>query len=182
MKTLQLFIIVNLFNFSANYAQTFTLKSSDVGGQATLSEVFNGFGCTGKNVSPQLSWENAPEGTKSYAITMYDADAPTGSGWWHWLIFNIPSNTKELKANAGNTESKIAPEASIQSITDYGSYGYGGPCPPKGHGYHQYIITVYALKTDNLGLDKNANPALVGFNLGANALAKASIVLYYKRD
>jgi Raf kinase inhibitor-like YbhB/YbcL family protein len=130
---------------------------------------------------PNLSWTNAPEGTKSFAVTMYDPDAPTGSGWWHWLIFDIPVNATELKQNAGNIDQAIAPAGAVQSITDFGKAGYGGPCPPVGHGFHQYIITVYALKTDKLGLDKNANPAMVGYYLNSNTLQKASLVMYYKR-
>ncbi len=160
---------------------TFTLSSNSLGGEATINEEFNGFGCTGKNESPQLSWKNAPEGTKSFAITMYDPDAPTGSGWWHWVVFDIPSNTTELVSNAGDLKLNLTPEGTIQSITDYGINGYGGPCPPVGHGIHQYIITVYALKTAKLGLNKSTNPAVVGFYLWNNTLAKASIVTYYKR-
>ena len=162
-------------------AQTFTLKSDDIGGQATTRQVFNGFGCTGDNISPQLTWEHAPKDAKSFAVVIHDKDAPTGSGWWHWLIFDIPSHIHELKSGAGDVSKSIAPAGSIQSITDYGKAGYGGPCPPEGHGFHQYTITVYALKTDKLGLDKNANPALVGYYLHSNTLAKASIVMYYKR-
>ena len=167
---------------SAVFAQnTFTLSSNSLGGEATVNEEFNGFGCTGENQSPQLSWKNAPEGTKSFAVTMYDADAPTGSGWWHWVVFDIPNDTNELVAGAGNTALNLTPEGVIQSITNYGANGYGGPCPPEGHGLHQYIITVYALKTENLGLNESTNPAVVGYYLWNNTLAKASIVSYYKR-
>ncbi|MGK0386773.1 MAG: Raf kinase inhibitor-like YbhB/YbcL family protein, partial [Patiriisocius sp.] len=149
---------------STIYAQnTFSLSSNDLGGEATINEEFDGFGCTGKNQSPQLSWEHAPEGTESFAITMYDPDAPTGSGWWHWVVFDIPSNMNELVAGAGNINLNLTPEGIIQSITDYGTNGYGGPCPPEGHGLHQYIITVYALKTDKLGLNESTNPAVVGY-------------------
>lgn len=162
-------------------AQTFTLQSNDVGGQATTAQVFNSFGCTGKNTSPQLQWANAPQGTKSFAITMYDKDAPTGSGWWHWVMFDIPTNVMQLKAGAGKADTIIAPKGSIQSLTDFGGTGYGGPCPPEGHGFHQYVITVYALKNEKLGLDKKATPALVGYYLNANAIEKASIIMYYKR-
>jgi Raf kinase inhibitor-like YbhB/YbcL family protein len=163
------------------FGQTFTLKSNEIGGQATMKQVFNGFGCTGENLSPQLYWENAPKDTKSFAVTVYDKDAPTGSGWWHWLIFDIPNTVKELKSGAGDVTKNSAPEKAIQSTTDFGKMGYGGPCPPKGHGFHSYIITVYALKTSTLGLDKNANPALVGFYLNSNVIEKASIVMYYQR-
>jgi hypothetical protein len=160
---------------------TFTLTSMDLGGMATVQQEFNGFGCIGKNQSPQLTWKNAPEGTRSFAITMYDPDAPTGSGWWHWIVFDIPANINEFASNAGNVSLNLAPKMAIQSITDYGGKGYGGPCPPEGHGMHQYIITVYALKTDKLGTDSNTSPALVGYNLWANTLGKASIISYYKR-
>lgn len=159
--------------------RTFTLTSTDVGGQATLRQVFNGFGCTGENVSPQLAWSNAPVGTKSFAVTMYDKDAPTGSGWWHWLAFDIPASTKDLPSGAGTPGKPGLPSGTVQSRTDYGVPGYGGPCPPPGHGPHQYVVTVYALKTEKTGLDASATPAVVGFTLGSQALAKASIVFYY---
>ena len=170
------------FSYSVFGQNTFTLTSNDLGGEATINEEFNGFGCTGNNRSPQLSWKNPPEGTKSFAITMYDPDAPTGSGWWHWVVFDIPLTTNELLSGAGNTELNLTPEGVIQSITDYGTNGYGGPCPPEGHGLHQYIITVYALKVDKLGLNENTNPAVVGYYLWNNALSKASIISYYQRN
>ena len=173
-----LLIISSLTVISQN---TFTLSSKNLGGEATLKEEFNGFGCIGKNESPQLSLKNAPEGTRSFAITMYDPDAPTGSGWWHWVVFDIPTSTTELVANAGDIKLELTPEGTIQSITNYWSQCYGGPCPPQGHGLHQYIITVYALKTDTLGLDKNTNPAIVGYYLWNNTLAKASLITYYKK-
>ena len=182
MKKTTIILGLMLSISSALFAQnTFTLSSSSLGGEATKIEEFNGFGCTGKNESPQLSWENAPEGTKSFAITMYDPDAPTGSGWWHWVVFDIPSTTTTLVSNAGDIKLNLTPEGTIQSVTNYGMQGYGGPCPPVGHGLHQYIITVHALKTDTLGLDKNTNPAIVGYYLWNNTLAKASIVTYFKR-
>ncbi|HXG39244.1 MAG TPA: YbhB/YbcL family Raf kinase inhibitor-like protein [Bacteroidota bacterium] len=181
MKTSFLISLLCVTTLTHGFAQTFTLKSKDIGGQATEKQVFNGFGCSGANISPQLSWENPPEGTKSFAVTMYDPDAPTGSGWWHWLMFDIPATTRELPTNAGDVKQNLAPKGAIQSVTDFGTRGYGGPCPPPGHGRHQYIITVYALKVEKLGLDSTATPALVGFNLNANAIQKASIVMYYGR-
>jgi Raf kinase inhibitor-like YbhB/YbcL family protein len=178
------FILGLLLTISSTvFAQgTFTLSSNDLGGEATSKEEFNGFGCTGENQSPQLSWKNAPEGTKSFAVTMYDPDAPTGSGWWHWVVFDIPNTISELVSGAGNIDLKLTPEGVIQSLTDYGANGYGGPCPPEGHGIHQYIITVYALKTDKLGLKETTNAAVVGYYLWNNTLAKASIVAYYSRE
>ena len=178
------FVLAILVTFSSTTfgQQTFTLSSNDLGGQATVNEEFNGFGCIGKNQSPHLLWKNAPKGTKSFAVTMYDPDAPTGSGWWHWIVFDIPANTNELVTGAGNTISNLAPKGAIQSITDYGINGYGGPCPPEGHDPHQYIITVHALKIDKLGLSESTNPAVVGYYLWNNTLAKASTVAYYQRD
>ena len=175
-------VLLILFSVSLFAQKTFTLSSRDLGGQTTKTQEFNGFGCSGENISPQLSWANAPEGTKSFAITMYDPDAPTGSGWWHWLVFDINANVNELVANAGNVSLNLAPKEAIQSITDYGAKGFGGPCPPEGHGWHKYEITVYALKTDKLGLDENTNAAVVGYYLNNNTLAKSTIVSYYKRD
>lgn len=183
MKQLNLlFALLLLSNLSIFAQETFTLRSKTLSGQATITQEFNGFGCVGKNESPQLSWSNAPKGTQSFAVTMYDPDAPTGSGWWHWLVFDLPANTRELPANAGNIALKLSPTGSVQSVTDYGKPGYGGPCPPKGHGDHRYIITVYALKVKKLGLDAKTTPAIVGYYLNNNALAKASIIAYYKRD
>lgn len=180
-KANAIWILLLVFSVTTYGQSTFTLTSKELGGQSTKVQEFNGFGCTGENKSPQLSWKNAPEGTKSFAITMYDPDAPTGSGFWHWLVFDIPSTTNELVTNAGAINSNLLPKGTIQSITDYGLKGFGGPCPPEGHGYHQYIITIHALKTDKLGLNENTNPAIVGFYLWNNTIAKASIVAYYKR-
>ena len=180
-KVFQTFGVAFILMANFSFAQTFTLKSKDIGGQMTLQQVLSGFGCTGKNLSPQLSWENVPEGTKSFAITIYDKDAPTGSGWWHWVVFDIPSTASELKQGAGDASKNLLPAGAIQGVTDFGQAGYGGPCPPEGDKAHQYLITVYALKTDKLGLDSKASPALVGYYLSGNTLAKASIVAYYKR-
>jgi Raf kinase inhibitor-like YbhB/YbcL family protein len=180
-KMLCLFALICLFAVVPGIAQTFTLKSSDVGGQATEKQVFRGFGCSGENISPQLSWENPPAGTKSFAVTMYDPDAPTGGGWWHWLIFDIPASAKGLQSNAGDVKKHLAPKGSIQSVTSFGMTGYGGPCPPPGGGFHEYLITVFALKIDKLGLDDKATPAIVGYNIHANTIQKASIVMYYGR-
>lgn len=157
-------------------AQTFTLKSSELGGQFTNRYFMNGFGYSGENISPQLSWQNAPVGTQSFAITMYDKDAPTGSGFWHWVVFNIPSNVLQLPSGAGDVAKKLMPVGVVQSINDTGNNGYGGPAPPAGQP-HQYVITVYALKT-KIDLKESAPAALVGFYLNSAALAKASIVAY----
>ena len=180
-KSIFITVIALMLNFNLLAQGVFTLESKTLGGNATITEEFNGFGCTGENTSPQLSWSNVPEGTKSFAITMYDPDAPTGSGWWHWVVFDIPNDVHEVLKNAGNVEAGLMPKEAIQSITNYGAPGYGGPCPPENHGIHQYVITVHALKVEKLGLDENTNPAVVGYYLWNNTLAKASIVTYYER-
>ena len=184
MKKLILTLLFGIaFIVTANFvhAEGFTLSSPDIAGQLSNMQVLNGFGCSGENISPKLNWENPPEGTKSFALTVYDPDAPTGSGWWHWVIFDIPANIHSLKRNAGNVKALIAPKDSIQSTTSFGQSGFGGACPPQGDSPHQYIFTIYALKIDKLGLKADATPALVGFYLGQNMLAKASVVVYYSR-
>lgn len=182
MKKTNLILVLMMILSTSGFGQgTFSLISNDLGGQAIKSQEFNGFGCTGDNTSPHLKWTNAPEGTKSFAVTMYDPDAPTGSGWWHWVVSDIPASIDEMPTNAGDVKLGLAPKGSVQSVTDYGIKGYGGPCPPEGHGLHQYIITVYALKTDKLGIDENTNSAVVGFYIWNNMIGKASIVSYYER-
>ena len=162
-------------------AGTFTLKSDQIGGQLTIDQVYSSFGCTGKNISPELKWTDAPQNTKSFALTVYDPDAPTGSGWWHWVIFNIPADAKELAAGAGDPQKGLASKGSVQSVTDYGKPGFGGACPPQGDKPHRYIFTLYALDVPKLDLDEKANPPYVGFNLNAHAIAKASLIFYYGR-
>lgn len=157
-------------------AEGFTLSSNNLGGQLSLTEVFNGFGCSGKNISPELSWKGAPEGTKSFALTVYDPDAPTGSGWWHWVVFNIDKETTSF--NQGIDLSKTS---AVQSMTDFGVTGFGGACPPVGDKDHQYIFTVYSLDIDVIDLKSSANPALVGYYINSHTLSKASLVSYYGR-
>lgn len=167
----------------AAWADGFTITSPQVkaGGRMANEQVFNGFGCQGDNISPALQWSSAPAGTKSFAVTMYDLDAPTGSGWWHWVIFNIPANVTSLAKNAGNPQAGLAPAGSVQSRTDFGKPGYGGPCPPAGDKPHRYQITVYALKVDKLPLDETAPAAMVGFYLHQNLLKKSILSANYSR-
>ncbi|HMF87251.1 MAG TPA: YbhB/YbcL family Raf kinase inhibitor-like protein [Gemmatimonadaceae bacterium] len=148
-------------------------------GRIATSHVFNGMGCNGQNISPALEWSNAPAGTKSFAVTMYDPDAPTGSGWWHWVMYNIPASTTGLVAGAGNNRN--APSGSVQGTTDFGTKGYGGPCPPTGDKPHHYHITVFALKVDKIDVPGNATAAMVGYNLNANKLATARVTGLYGR-
>ncbi len=136
-------------------------------------------GCSGQNVSPELSWKNAPKGTKSYVLTVYDPDAPTGSGWWHWVVYDIPATTKELPEGAGSGKAAL-PEGAKQGRTDFGAPGFGGPCPPPGKP-HRYVFTLYALKTDKLDVPADASPALIGFMTRTNALANAKLTATYGR-
>ncbi|WP_193166222.1 YbhB/YbcL family Raf kinase inhibitor-like protein [Microbulbifer hainanensis] len=161
-------------------AEEFTLTSDTLkpGGRMPNANVFEA--CGGDNISPQLSWSGAPEGTKSFALMVYDPDAPTGSGWWHWVVFNIPAETTSLPEGAGELKNGLIPEA-IQVRNDYGNPGYGGACPPKGHGDHRYQFRIYALKVEQLPLDFNATPAQVGFNVNANKLAEAELEVHYGR-
>jgi Raf kinase inhibitor-like YbhB/YbcL family protein len=180
--TVTIFIFVFLAASIAS-AAGFKLTSPDLqqGKKLNMEHVYNSFGCTGKNISPALKWEGAPKNTKSFAVTVYDPDAPTGSGWWHWVIFNIPANVTELPQNAGDPKSGSGPAGSIQSRTDYGTPGYGGACPPKGDTPHRYQFTVYALDIDKLPLDADVSPAMVGFNLHQHTLATAVIMVKFSR-
>lgn len=160
--------------------QRFSVSSPDIKPNAKIkdAQVYSGFGCSGQNLSPALEWKNAPAGTKSFAVTVYDPDAPTGSGWWHWVVYNIPANVTKLDAGAGKPGA--TPGGGTQVSTDFGSAAYGGPCPPPGKP-HRYIFTVFALKVEKLELPPNASPALVGFNLNQNVLAKATLTGLYSR-
>ena len=164
-------------------AGVFKLRSDDVAANKRIIEkhVFNGFGCSGGNISPQLSWQNAPKNTKSFAITVYDPDAPTGSGWWHWLVANIPADTDALAADFNKEDKAKLENGIVQVRNDFGTYKFGGPCPPKGDRPHRYIFTVYALKTDKLDLNENSSAALAGFMINQNSLARSSFTAYYNR-
>jgi Raf kinase inhibitor-like YbhB/YbcL family protein len=170
---------------SATAADKFSLVSPTIknGATLTMDQVFKGFGCEGKNISPALEWKGAPKDTKSFAVTVYDPDAPTGSGWWHWVMFNIPTDVTKLDADAGNPAAMKTPKGSVQSRTDFGAPGFGGACPPVGSVKkpHRYIFTVFALKTEKLDLDANASGALVGYMLNANKIATASFTAKYGR-
>lgn len=183
MKKLISAIFVYLLASTAVHAASFVLTSPQVkkGGRIAEEQVYNGFGCKGNNISPALQWKGAPSGTKSFAVTLYDPDAPTGSGWWHWVIFNIPANVTSLEKGAGDPPSGKAPAGSVQSRTDFGKPGYGGPCPPVGSKPHRYIFTLYALKIDKLPLDENAPAAMVGFYLHQNLIKKATLKALYGR-
>jgi Raf kinase inhibitor-like YbhB/YbcL family protein len=171
------YLVLVLLIMATVQAENFTLESSDLKSEMSKTEEFKGFGCDGSNLSPALEWKGAPEGTKSFAVTLYD----TTAHFWHWTIFDIPASQKGLAAGAGDPQKGLAPEGSIQGKNDYGLIGFGGPCPPKGDKPHTYIYTVYALKVAKLGADQHTNPIAVGLLLEKNALAKASIKSHYGR-
>lgn len=160
-------------------AGQFVLYSKDLGTQLTLSQVFSR--CGGQNISPSLTWENAPAGTRSFAVTLYDPDARGGRGWWHWLMVNIPAETTGLPADAGNPEKQLAPAGSLQLESDFHLSGFGGACPPVGDKPHHYIFTVYALDVATLPISAQTPPAEVAALLKKRAMATSSITSLYQR-
>ena len=144
-----------------------------------LSEAY-GFGCAGGNLSPQLSWSGAPEGTKSFALTCFDPDAPTGSGFWHWVVVNVPADVASLALGAGSAGGAM-PVGALQTRTDFGAPGYGGPCPPEGDHPHRYLFTLHAVGLETLPVEADTSAAVVGFMLNFNTLAKASLMGLCKR-
>jgi Raf kinase inhibitor-like YbhB/YbcL family protein len=168
---------------SAATAAGFTLASPDIAANSTIGapHVFNSWGCTGGNISPRLEWSGAPEGTQSFALTVYDPDAPTGSGFWHWVVVNIPASAHALSSGAGTADGKALPAGSLQVSTDFGAPGYGGPCPPVGDKPHRYIFTLYALKAPKLDLPEHATAAVAGFMIHFNVIGQASFTATYGR-
>ncbi|RBP80071.1 PBP family phospholipid-binding protein [Marinomonas rhizomae] len=164
-----------LVSMSSN---AFELTSQDIqeGQKIPHAFEFNSFGCNGDNKSPQLEWSDAPKGTKSYAITVYDPDAPSGSGWWHWSAFNIPASVTSLVQGADLTKL-----GATELKSDYGSVGFGGFCPPKGDNMHRYQFTVWALPVEKLDLSADVSAALAGFTVRSMAIGKAMLVASYNR-
>ncbi len=174
----------------------FTISSPDLAsGTFATRFILNGFGCTGGNVSPELQWSNIPIGTKSLALQVYDPDAPSGSGFWHWAIYNIPPSTTGLAQGAGNSPATLPPGA-FGGNTDFldtgatgGNGNYGGPCPPQGDPPHRYIFTLFALSVDKLevagGVPKTGTAGLYGFvlnkGIGPALIAKTSFTATYGR-
>lgn len=151
------------------------------GEMVPMRSVYDGFGCTGENRSPQLAWSGVPDGTQSFAVTIYDPDAPTGSGWWHWIAYNIPGDVTSLAEGAGSAEGDALPEGALQARNDFGAHAYGGPCPPEGDDPHRYQVRVFALPMDTLPVPKDASAALIGFQLNANALAVGELEAVFGR-
>ena len=161
-------------------AHAMTLSSADIAPGAKIADthVFSGFGCSGKNQSPALSWAGAPKETQSFAVLVHDPDAPTGgAGWWHWVVYDLPATTTGLPTGVGDK----LPAGSKQGPTDFGAPGWGGPCPPPGDKPHRYVFTVYALKVAKLELPPNATASLIGFMVNANSIGKAELQGVYGR-
>jgi Raf kinase inhibitor-like YbhB/YbcL family protein len=161
--------------------EKFTLTSPDIKPGSKIADQFtaNSFGCTGGNISPALSWSGAPEGTKGFVLTVYDPDAPTGSGFWHWVMYDIPATVTSLPQGAGVVGKE--PAGAMQGGTDFGVPGYGGPCPPKGDKAHRYIFTIYAVKADKLEVPDHPTAAVVGFVTHFAMIGKASFTAKYGR-
>jgi len=155
--------------------------SPDMKRTIPLKHVFKGFGCEGDNISPALTWSGIPKETKSLAITIYDPDAPTGSGWWHWMVYNMPSHLRRIEQGASQSPKTKFPKGTKQHRIDYGVAAYGGPCPPKGHGEHRYIITLHALDVESIDIPETSSSALLGYMLNTHSIKTAKKIYYYQR-
>ena len=162
---------------------TFTLTSPDIpsGGTVPQHFEFDGFGCSGRNESPALQWSGAPEGAKSFALTVYDPDAPTASGFWHWAVADIPLAVTELAEGAGDETGSGLPAGAVTLNSDASLARFVGAAPPPGHGPHRYFVAVHAVDVPSLGLPDGATPAYLGFNLFSHAIARAVIVGTYEQ-
>jgi len=182
MKTGQfiLTLFASLITMSNAIAGGFSIQSQDLAdGHFNDAQVSGSFGCHGGNISPAISWSGEPAGTQSFLVTMYDRDAPTGSGFWHWVVANLPASVHTLAPGAGSDAGKL-PEGAMAVRNDTGKTGYLGPCPAEGES-HRYVITVAALRVPNLPVDNTATPAVVGFVAQYQELAKAAMTVQYAR-
>jgi Raf kinase inhibitor-like YbhB/YbcL family protein len=162
---------------------SFELTSQDVedGQEMPTPQVSGIFGAGGADVSPQLSWSGHPDATKSFAVTVYDPDAPTASGFWHWAVVDLPVNATSLETGAGDEAGASLPPGAFQLRNDAGIARYVGAGPPPGHGPHHYHVVVHAVDVDSLGIGRDATPAFLGFNLFTHTLARARLVPWYEQ-
>ena len=158
----------------------FTVTSEDVSDGSMMSNkhVFNSFGMSGDNISPHLSWSGFPAETKSFAVTCYDPDAPTGSGFWHWLVIDLPASVTSLADGAGESDAPL-PGGAFHVRNDYGTNNFGGAAPPAGDEPHRYIFAVHAIDTEKLGIDGSVSPAVAGFNLRFHTIARGLLIPVY---
>jgi len=159
---------------------SFTVTSDDVAHGELMSNnhVYNSFGMSGENISPQLSWSGFPAATQSFAVTIFDPDAPTGSGFWHWLVIDLPATTTSLPAGAGAGDLSL-PEGAFHVRNDYMSKDFGGAAPPQGDPPHRYVIAVHAVDTGKLGIDSDVSPAVAGFNLRFHTIGRGLLIPVY---
>jgi Raf kinase inhibitor-like YbhB/YbcL family protein len=183
LRNFSLFALASSLTIGGAMADSFSVSSPQLkeGARIADEQAFNMYGCRGANVSPALQWTNPPQGTRSFAVAVYDLDVPSGGDWWHWIIVNIPANVTGLPKGAGDPHAHLTPSGTIQTRNDFGKEGYGGPCPPPGDKPHRYEFTVYALKIDKLPVDEKAVAATVGFYLQQNLIQKAVLRGTYSR-
>ena len=162
-------------------AGDFVLTSPDVTEGRSITEAYVYSGCGGGNLSPALQWRGAPAGTKSFVVTLFDPDVPSGSGWWHWVLYNLPASADRLARGAGDPARQLLPLGATLGRTDFGSTSYGGPCPPNGDRAHHYIFTVHALDVPSLPVRNGASAAMVGYNVHIHELAAAKLTAVYAR-
>lgn len=160
---------------------SFQLYSDDVADGQMMSEnqVFDQWGMTGGNISPSLRWSGFPAETKSFAVTCFDPDAPTGSGFWHWVVLSIPASVTELETNTAGTDGSGLPAGAFHVRNDYMVKDFGGAAPPKGDSPHRYVFAVHALDVDTLGVNDEVSPAVAGFNLRFHTIARGLLIPVY---
>jgi Raf kinase inhibitor-like YbhB/YbcL family protein len=183
MKIIVYAVALMLGGSPCGAAAPFVLSSPDVpaGGSIPLVDVFNQAGCTGGNLSPALHWAGVPVGTRSFALTVFDPDEKvTGSGWWHWVVYNLPASSRGLPRGAGKSQSRSLPQGAIQGRSDLGTAEYHGPCPELRQS-HRYVFTLYALSVDTLPVDAAATPAMVRFVLNGFIVGTATLAATFAR-
>jgi Raf kinase inhibitor-like YbhB/YbcL family protein len=162
----------------------FVLSSPDARLAVKVPETYtaNLYGCTGENMSPPLQWSGAPAGTKSFVVTLFDPDEHGDpSGWWHWIVYDLPANIDKLPKGAGAEHSSVLPQGSRQGRTDEGKDAYLGPCPSKGERPHRYTFTIYALSVDKLDVPADSSGAMVVSTANDHSLGKAVFIAHYGR-